>query len=198
MLFKSIGPVALVKVAIGVANLMSRANVLLTRRSVASVKVITISKQFVILKVQAKKWQAPSRSHNSRGTDDHPRGATGETVASSTRRSNKVPPSRKNAAQAGIWYHIKGGPKRKRGTWYGKNSMQSISWSFQHHYQITQKKQVHFTTNRFSCFAVQSITALSSTSSDSRNNKHTLTLTQTTGLGSLPMLLSKCQAKLAN
>ena len=84
--YSKVCPVALVKVAIGVANLMSKANVLFIGRYVASVKVITISKQFVIPKVQPKKWQAPSRSHNSRGTDDHPWGATGETVASSTRR----------------------------------------------------------------------------------------------------------------
>ena len=64
--------------------------------------------------------------------------------------------------------HIKGGPKRKRGTGYGRNSMQSISWSFQHHYQRTQRKQVHFTINRFSCFAVQSIITLPSTSNESK------------------------------
>ena len=46
-----IGPVALVKFAIGVANLMSKAIALLMGKSVANVEVIIISKLFVVLKV---------------------------------------------------------------------------------------------------------------------------------------------------
>ena len=96
MIFKGIGPVALVKFAIGVANLMSMAIAQLMGKSVANVEVIIISKLFVVLKVQTKEWLATSRSLSRRETDDHLHEATVAAVVLNSKkiRKAKVPPRR--------------------------------------------------------------------------------------------------------
>ena len=72
----NVGQVAVVP-AIYVAKLMSKATALLMGKSVASAKVLIISKLFVILKAQPRERQAPSRrsSFSTSNREGHPWGA---------------------------------------------------------------------------------------------------------------------------
>ena len=82
MPFEDIGPVALVKVAVSVANLIREPNAPLIGKSVADADVIIISKVFIVLKVQPKKQQACIRS--SLSTRDRQPPSMGSSSSSGT------------------------------------------------------------------------------------------------------------------
>ena len=93
MLLLKSGPVAMV-LSIGVANLMSEATALLMRESMVNVRVLIISKPFVVPRLQ-KSRQCPAlsrRSSLSHWWGGHPQGATmamAKEVSSFQRRGRR-------------------------------------------------------------------------------------------------------------
>ena len=88
----NVGPVAMVP-AIGVAKLMSKATALFMGKSVASAKVLIISKLFFIPRLRPRQWQALSRRNSlcTSNIEGHPQGAVVVVAGSlSTRRRRRL------------------------------------------------------------------------------------------------------------